>query len=60
MGNDINDLPVFPVVAFAAAPADAHPAVIRQADRVLSMPGGKGAVRELCDMILAYVDVKAR
>lgn len=60
MGNDINDLPAFPVVAFAAAPADAHPAVIRRADRVLSMPGGKGAVRELCDLILAHVDVKAR
>lgn len=60
MGNDINDLPVFPEVAFAAAPADAHPTVIRQADRVLSMPGGKGAVRELCDLILAHLDVKPR
>ena len=52
MGNDINDLPVFPVVAFAAAPADAHPEVIRQADLVLTMPGGRGAVRELCDILI--------
>lgn len=59
MGNDINDLPVFPVVAYAAAPSDAHPAVIRQADLVLTMPGGKGAVRELCDLILAHLEVKA-
>jgi YrbI family 3-deoxy-D-manno-octulosonate 8-phosphate phosphatase len=53
MGNDTNDLPVFPYVGFAAAPADAHPEVIRRADLVVSMLGGKGAVRELCDMILS-------
>ena len=53
VGNDTNDLPVFPEVGFTAAPADAHPAVLRRADLVLSLPGGKGAVRELCDMILS-------
>lgn len=52
MGNDINDLPAFPEVGFAAAPADAHPAVLRQADWVVSLPGGRGAVRELCDLLL--------
>ena len=57
MGNDINDLPVFPEVGFSVAPADAHPVVLRQADRVLSTPGGKGAVRELCDMILSHLNV---
>jgi N-acylneuraminate cytidylyltransferase len=56
MGNDTNDLPVFPYVGFAAAPADAHPEVIRRADLVVSMPGGKGAVRELCDMILSRLN----
>jgi YrbI family 3-deoxy-D-manno-octulosonate 8-phosphate phosphatase len=56
MGNDINDLPVFPEVGFAAAPADAHPEVKRQADQVLSLPGGKGAVRELCDRIMSHID----
>lgn len=56
MGNDINDLPVFPEVGCALAPADAHQAVIRQADLVLSKSGGKGAVRELCDMILSRLD----
>jgi len=59
MGNDINDLPVFPEVGFTLAPADAHPAVIRQADAVLSKPGGRGAVRELCDMILSRLDGQA-
>jgi N-acylneuraminate cytidylyltransferase len=52
MGNDINDLPVFPEVAFAVAPADAHPEVIRQADLVLTKTGGHGAVRELCDILI--------
>lgn len=53
MGNDTNDLVVFPEVGFAVAPADAHKEVRRRADRVLSCHGGKGAVRELCDMILS-------
>jgi 3-deoxy-D-manno-octulosonate 8-phosphate phosphatase (KDO 8-P phosphatase) len=43
-------------VGFAAAPADAHPEVKRQADQVLSLPGGKGAVRELCDRIMSHID----
>jgi len=59
MGNDVNDLPVFPEVGFAFAPADAHPDVIRRADAVLSKDGGKGAVRELCDLILSRLEGKA-
>jgi N-acylneuraminate cytidylyltransferase len=57
MGNDVNDLPVFSEVGFTAAPADAHPAVLRQADRVLTKSGGKGAVRELCELILSHLDI---
>jgi N-acylneuraminate cytidylyltransferase len=52
VGNDINDLPCFPLVACALAVADAQPAVLRQADIVLSRRGGYGAVRELCDLLL--------
>jgi YrbI family 3-deoxy-D-manno-octulosonate 8-phosphate phosphatase len=52
LGNDVNDLPCFPLVGFAVVVADAHPDVIPQADLVLSHPGGHGAVRELCDRIL--------
>jgi N-acylneuraminate cytidylyltransferase len=58
MGNDINDLPVFPEVGFTAAPADAHPSVLRRADLVLSKPGGMGAVRELCDFILSHLEIE--
>jgi N-acylneuraminate cytidylyltransferase len=55
MGNDINDLPAFDVVGFSVAPMDAHPEVLRRADLVLSGKGGKGAVRELCDLILSRI-----
>ena len=51
MGNDTNDLPCFPLVGFAVAPADAHPEVMRHADLVLTLHGGHGAVRELCDIL---------
>lgn len=52
VGNDINDLPCFPVAGCAVAVADSHPTVLRQADQRLSQRGGYGAVRELCDLIM--------
>ena len=52
VGNDINDLPGFRVAGWGVAVADALSEVIREADYVLSSQGGRGAVRELCDLIL--------
>lgn len=52
IGNDLNDLPVIPFVGYFACPQDAHPEVIRRADLVLSKPGGRGAIRELVEIIL--------
>lgn len=52
VGNDINDLECMRAVGCAVAPADAHASVLAEADLVLSKPGGHGAVRELCDLIL--------
>ena len=52
IGNDLNDLPCFEIAGWAVAVADAYPQVIRAADYVLSKPGGYGALRELCDLIL--------
>jgi N-acylneuraminate cytidylyltransferase len=52
LGNDINDLPCFPLVGLAAAVADSHPLIIEKAQLVLSKKGGHGAVRELCDLLL--------
>jgi N-acylneuraminate cytidylyltransferase len=51
LGNDVNDLPCFPMVGCAVATADAHPEVCRHADLVLTSKGGFGAVRELCERI---------
>lgn len=53
IGNDINDLPCFDIVGWGVAVADAQPKVLRAADFVLTKNGGHGAVRELCDLILA-------
>lgn len=51
MGNDLNDLPCFPIVGCAVVPADAHARVRNEADLVLAHEGGNGAVRELCDIL---------
>jgi N-acylneuraminate cytidylyltransferase len=52
LGNDLNDLPCFEIAGWAVAVADAYPEVARAADFVLTRPGGYGAVRELCDLVL--------
>ena len=54
IGNDINDLPCFPVAGWAVSVADATWDVREAADHVLQAPGGRGAVRELCEFILAH------
>lgn len=54
VGNDVNDLPCFPLVACAVVVADAHPDVKGEADLVLTRPGGFGAVRELSDLLVNH------
>jgi 3-deoxy-D-manno-octulosonate 8-phosphate phosphatase (KDO 8-P phosphatase) len=52
IGDDIIDVPVMRRVGFAACPADALPDVRAVAHYMTSSAGGKGAVREVCDLIL--------
>lgn len=52
LGNDQNDHGCMALVGCAVAVADAHPETLALADIVLSKPGGSGAVRELCELIL--------
>lgn len=52
MGDDIIDVPVMRRVAFAAAPLDGLAEARAAAHYVASLCGGKGAVREVCDLIL--------
>mgnify|MGYP005832476315 CR=1 FL=1 len=52
VGNDINDIECMKLVGLPIAVADAHPEVRKTARLVLNAAGGKGAVRELCELIL--------
>jgi len=52
VGDDIVDVPVFRLVGFSAAVADASEHVKAAADYVTHLKGGMGAVRELCELIL--------
>lgn len=53
VGNDVNDLPALALVGWPVAVADARPEVRAAARLVLDHDGGAGAVREVCDLILA-------
>ncbi|MBL8474025.1 MAG: HAD hydrolase family protein [Rhodocyclaceae bacterium] len=52
VGDDVVDLAVLKACGFSATVADAHRNVKRQVDYVARAPGGAGAVREICDLIL--------
>ncbi len=51
-GDDLLDIPVMKKVGLAVAVYDAHDTVIKIADIILTKKGGRGAVRELCEIIL--------
>jgi 3-deoxy-D-manno-octulosonate 8-phosphate phosphatase (KDO 8-P phosphatase) len=52
VGDDVVDLPILQRVGFSATVADAVPEVLPLVDYVASRPGGRGAVREICDLLL--------
>ena len=52
MGDDLLDLPVLARVGLSAAPADAAPEVRARVDWVSTRGGGRGAVRELIELVL--------
>lgn len=56
MGDDVNDLAALALAGFKAAPANAHASVKKRVDVVTTRPGGRGAVRELVDCLLAERD----
>ena len=53
VGDDLPDLALFERVGLAIAVPNAHPAVVERADVVTQARGGEGAVREICDLLLA-------
>jgi 3-deoxy-D-manno-octulosonate 8-phosphate phosphatase (KDO 8-P phosphatase) len=52
MGDDVIDLPIMKRAGLAIAVNDAHFAVKAYADYCTELPGGAGAVREVCDGIM--------
>lgn len=53
MGDDLNDLPALGLCGCPLAPADAVSEVRQVACYVTRAGGGHGAVREVCDLLLA-------
>lgn len=56
MGDDVVDLPVMRRVGFAVAVPDAPPLVHQHAHYVTGAAGGRGAVREACEVIMQAQD----
>lgn len=52
IGDDLIDWPVMEKSGLSVAVADAHPLLLQRADYITQIAGGRGAVRELCDLIL--------
>lgn len=53
MGDDVVDLPILRACGFAATVPEGEPLVKRHVQYVASRPAGRGAVREVCEFILA-------
>lgn len=53
VGNDLNDIAPMSVVGWPIAVPEAHPAVLSVVRVVLNHRGGRGAVREVCERVLA-------
>lgn len=56
MGDDVNDLHAMKLAGFSACPSDAVESVKSISDYASVYPGGRGAVREICELILKAQD----
>jgi 3-deoxy-D-manno-octulosonate 8-phosphate phosphatase (KDO 8-P phosphatase) len=52
VGDDLPDVPLMREVGLSFAVADAHPQARDAAHMITRLPGGQGAVREICDYLL--------
>jgi 3-deoxy-D-manno-octulosonate 8-phosphate phosphatase (KDO 8-P phosphatase) len=52
VGDDVPDVPLMHEVGLSFAVADAHPQARSAAHVITQLPGGRGAVREVCDYLL--------
>ena len=60
MGDDLVDLPVLTRCGFAASVPEAPDAVRERVHHVTRAPGGRGAVREICELIMRAQDTLER
>jgi len=56
VGDDVIDLPVMQNAGLAIAPADAHPFVVEHSHWQTPHPGGMGAARDACELIMQAQD----
>jgi 3-deoxy-D-manno-octulosonate 8-phosphate phosphatase (KDO 8-P phosphatase) len=52
VGDDVVDLPILTRTGLAVAVADAHPLVKRHAHWITPSGGGRGAARDICELIM--------
>lgn len=52
VGDDVVDLPILRRVGLAIAVTDAHPLVQRHAHWLTPSPGGRGAARDVCELVM--------
>jgi 3-deoxy-D-manno-octulosonate 8-phosphate phosphatase (KDO 8-P phosphatase) len=60
MGDELVDLPVLTRCGFAAAPAEAPEAVRSRVHYVARCPAGRGAAREVCEVVMRAQGTLAR
>ena len=55
VGDDVNDIELLRAVGMACCPPNARPEVKQVPNiHLLTTPGGQGAIREICDILLSY------
>ena len=59
VGDDLIDLPAMRLAGLAIAVANANHYVLEHADCITTIKGGRGGVREVCDMLLEVQDKMA-
>ncbi|MDG6777420.1 HAD hydrolase family protein [Thiomicrorhabdus sp. zzn3] len=52
IGDDILDLPILTRVGLSATPADGDPEVKSRVDHISTFEGGRGCVREMCELLM--------
>jgi 3-deoxy-D-manno-octulosonate 8-phosphate phosphatase (KDO 8-P phosphatase) len=52
IGDDVLDEAPLRIAGVSCCPCDAHPIILEIVNLILPSPGGRGAIRDLCDHIL--------